>query len=262
MKISEKNLLECAKLLDIESFKTQYTEYIEKYDSPDICLISELFKHYPSVESNENITNEIIEIRRKNEKKIIEFIDLIIKDAFSFEHQIIKRKHDEIIKFNKLYKMIGYEYADVTDGNNIIHMQSAGLNVEGMKIILLDDVEINIHNNNGHNPLDILFLDNFPAYSSKNASLLKKEIAELLILRVDGYDFKEDYNLLIQTLDFQLRDRKILNLDDVNLIIKLFKLNPLLVRLNISKYQSWMFDNKKNFNNKSFMQLEELKKLY
>ena len=36
-----------------------------------------------------------------------------------------------------------------------------------IKNTTLDDVNINIHNNKGHNPLDILFLDNFCLFIKK-----------------------------------------------------------------------------------------------
>lgn len=235
----ENKLIKLAKDLNFKEFKPLYLEYLDEYDSPDICLISEIYKNYPKVEKESELNDIIIEKRVKNEKNILDFLTLITSNAFSFENDIIKRKHNEVIKFDILYRTIGYEYSDCLDGNNIIHMQSSGLHISGIEHLMKQDTEIDIHNNNGHNPFDILFLEHYPAYEQENAFILKRKIAKLLLpaINKEQYKSKENLNIIYQIIDFQLNEYKTIIIDEIKLIIELLSINVFTVRHIISQYR-------------------------
>jgi hypothetical protein len=246
MTAEENRLLELVKNLDIENFKIEYNKHLDEFDSPEFCLITELYKHYPEINSKKELTDKIIKIRKKNEKIIQNFIDVIIQDSFCFENEVIKRKHDEIIKFNSLYESIGFEYTDFIDGNNIIHMQSAGLHFDGVLHMVNKNVDFNIYNGKGNNPLEVLFLESHTAFNDTDSSNIKKNIAILLKPLVVENNFREPNNLLYKAIDFQIKQDKI-NLDDLYLIINLYNINPMIVRLNISKYKKILLLNKSIF---------------
>lgn len=257
MTAEENKLLNLIKKLDFDNFKIEYNKHLDEFDSPEFCLISELYKHYPEIDSKNELTDKIMKIREKNEKTIQNFIEVIIQDSFCFENEIIKRKHDEIIKFNSLYESIGFEYTDFIDGNNIAHMQSAGLHFNGILHMVNKNVDFNIYNGKGNNPLEVLFLESHIAFNDADSSNVKRDIAILLKPLVVESNFREPNNLFYKTIDFQIKQDK-LNLDDLTLIISLYNINPMIIRLNISKYKNTLSLNKSAFTLNSISNIKKI----
>jgi hypothetical protein len=255
----EVQLQDLARNLEFNKFKYAFENYESKYGIPDVCLISEIFKNYPSVEAKNYLNEDIIKIRNKNESIIKLFIEFLVKSGFTFEELILKRKHDEVIKFNNLYETIGYEYAGI-DGNNILHMQTAGLHCEGVEFLINDSADANMVNNSGYTPLELLFMAEYPSYKFDSAYDDKIKIATILKEKTDIRAFTEHSNLLTDILEYQICITKKVNLQDLDIVTKVFNLKGLLAILNISRFYSNMLEHKKIYSEVDFNNINIIKK--
>jgi hypothetical protein len=255
----EVQLQDLARNLEFNKFKNAFDNYENKYGIPDVCLISELFKNYPSVEAKNYLNEDIIKIRNKNENKIQLFIEFLVQRGFTFEDLILKRKHDEVIKFNKLYDTIGYEYTGI-DGNNILHMQTAGLHCEGVAFLINDSADANMVNSSGYTPLELLFMEDYPSYKFESAYEDKIKMATILKEKTDIRPFTEQSNLLTDILEYQIYINKKVNLQDLDIVSKVFNLKGLLAILNISRFYSNMLEHKNIYSENDFNNIDIIKK--
>ena len=215
-----KNLIEYSKKLEVLKFEEEFDNLLDNGDDIDICLLSKVLENYPEVSSSNHITEEILKIREKNLEKINQIIDIIISESFVFDRSLLFKKHDEVIKFSKIYDMIGWDYSDFITGNTILHSQVAGLHIEGVKFISEKERKLiycgmDKLNSKGNTPIESLFLEHHNSFEDKNA-LEKKEIIFNILT-----DFADDSKscflkkLMLKVAQHQVKNKKI-NIDDFN----------------------------------------------
>lgn len=208
---------------------TNFIDSFEEYESKNLiehCFITELLLEYPEVENIFLLTDEIINKRNENKNKIKKIIHFLInQDYLFFDHNILKRKTDEVIIFDDLYSFIGYDTQNYEDGNTILHYQCLGLNLEGVKHLLSkNNISLDIFNDNYHTALECLFLEESDSYKYDSNNKIKKEIT-LLIKNKQNKDTRpqNENSLLFKTIDYQLLTNNI-NYEDLFTIIDVFKI--------------------------------------
>lgn len=225
------------KKLNVDGFKKEYEEITENEDI-DICILSKILMHYPEVNSISELTDEIIETRKNNVVYISDMINHILLDAFCFDNSIIRKKHDEIIKFENLYDIIGWSYIDPLDGNTLSHHQVAGLHVDGINLITYKERKLNymgldIKNKNGNTPLEVMFLEEHIAFEEKNSIKQKSIILDMLLEFHEGYNFKSNDNIFFRTLFFQIVTLKKINIYELYLLIEKFNISNDFIQYNL-----------------------------
>ena len=217
-----KNLIEFSKNLKVSEFEKEFDKLLDDGDDIDICILSKVLENYPEVSTSSDITKEILDIRKNNIEKINKIIDIIISESFIVDSSLLLKKHDEVIKFSRVYDLIGWDYTDLISGNTILHSQISGLHVEGVKFII-EKEKNKIYcgtdkiNGNGNTPLESLFLEKHEAYSESSAYEKKEEIFYILMNLKSNDNFELKFNLLKKVFIYKIKNKN-LCINDIKII--------------------------------------------
>lgn len=255
------------KNLDQEKFFEVYDTIEDPFEMPD-CMITELFKHYPEILCQESNTtsedsNQNLDIFKEEKQKIVEnlniFFEGLIERGFFFDDNILSKRYDEPIQFFQLYNAIGIDQQN-SYGNTILHMQVRGLHLEGVKFLLENDADPNVYNSLNQNCFEILFLDNFVAYSHEKAFDKKLKIAKLLIEHnvefnrvIDGKDIFERamYFSFIEN-----NGQNNWNIDNLKILKSILEYNEENINTYIDKLIIFITENKSMYANETLFNLD------
>lgn len=255
------------KNLDQEKFFEVYDTIEDPFEMPD-CMITELFKHYPEILCQESNTtsedsNQNLDIFKEEKQKIVKnlniFFEGLIERGFFFDDNILSKRYDEPIQFFQLYNAIGIDQQN-SYGNTILHMQVRGLHLEGVKFLLENDADPNVYNSLNQNCFEILFLDNFVAYSHEKAFNKKLQIAKLLIEHnvefnrvIDGKDIFERamYFSFIEN-----NGQNNWNIDNLKILKSILEYNEENINTYIDKLIVFITENKSMYANETLFNLD------
>lgn len=269
--VEASNVIEDLKIhvknLDQEKFFEVYDTIDDPFEMED-CMITELFKHYPEILCQEsNITsdesNHDLDIFEEEKQKIVEklnvFFEGLIERGFFFDDNILSKRYDEPMQFFQLYEAIGIDQQN-SYGNTILHMQVRGLHLEGVKFLLEHDADPNVYNSLNQNCFEILFLDNFVAYSHEKAFDKKIKIAKLLMEHnvefnrvIDGKDMFERamYFTFIEN-----NGQNNWNIDNLKILKSILNYNEDKINVYIDKLIVFITENRSMYANDTLFNLD------
>jgi len=269
--VEASNVIEDLKIhiknLDQEKFFEVYDTIDDPFEMED-CMITELFKHYPEILCQEsNITseesNQDLDIFQEEKQKIVKnlniFFEGLIERGFFFDDNILSKRYDEPIQFFQLYDAIGIDQQN-SFGNTILHMQVRGLHVEGVRFLLENDADPNVYNSLNQNCFEILFLDNFVAYSHEKAFDKKVQIAKLLM------EYNVEFNRVIDGKDMFERamfftfiennGQNNWNIDNLKILKSILEYNEDKINVYIDKLIVFITENKSMYANETLFSLD------
>ena len=230
--------------------------------------VTELFKHYPEILCQEsNITseesNQDLDIFQEEKQKIVKnlniFFEGLIERGFFFDDNILSKRYDEPMQFFQLYDAIGIDQQN-SFGNTILHMQVRGLHVEGVRFLLENDADPNVYNSLNQNCFEILFLDNFVAYSHEKAFDKKVQIAKLLM------EYNVEFNRVIDGKDMFERamfftfiennGQNNWNIDNLKILKSILEYNEDKINVYIDKLIVFITENKSMYANETLFSLD------
>lgn len=269
--VEASNVIEDLKIhiknLDQEKFFEVYDTIDDPFEMED-CMITELFKHYPEILCQEsNITseesNQDLDIFQEEKQKIVKnlniFFEGLIERGFFFDDNILSKRYDEPMQFFQLYDAIGIDQQN-SFGNTILHMQVRGLHVEGVRFLLENDADPNVYNSLNQNCFEILFLDNFVAYSHEKAFDKKVQIAKLLM------EYNVEFNRVIDGKDMFERamfftfiennGQNNWNIDNLKILKSILEYNEDKINIYIDKLIVFITENKSMYANETLFSLD------
>lgn len=269
--VEASNVIEDLKIhiknLDQEKFFEVYDTIDDPFEMED-CMITELFKHYPEILCQEsNITseesNQDLDIFQEEKQKIVKnlniFFEGLIERGFFFDDNILSKRYDEPMQFFQLYDAIGIDQQN-SFGNTILHMQVRGLHVEGVRFLLENDADPNVYNSLNQNCFEILFLDNFVAYSHEKAFDKKVQIAKLLM------EYNVEFNRVIDGKDMFERamfftfiennGQNNWNIDNLKILKSILEYNEDKINVYIDKLIVFITENKSMYANETLFSLD------
>lgn len=269
--VEASNVIEDLKMhiknLDQEKFFEVYDTIDDPFEMED-CMITELFKHYPEILCQEsNITseesNQDLDIFQEEKQKIVKnlniFFEGLIERGFFFDDNILSKRYDEPMQFFQLYDAIGIDQQN-SFGNTILHMQVRGLHVEGVRFLLENNADPNVYNSLNQNCFEILFLDNFVAYSHEKAFDKKVQIAKLLM------EYNVEFNRVIDGKDMFERamyftfiennGQNNWNIDNLKILKSILEYNEDKINIYIDKLIVFITENKSMYANETLFNLD------
>lgn len=269
--VEASNVIEDLKIhiknLDQEKFFEVYDTIDDPFEMED-CMITELFKHYPEILCQEsNITseesNQDLDIFQEEKQKIVKnlniFFEGLIERGFFFDDNILSKRYDEPMQFFQLYDAIGIDQQN-SFGNTILHMQVRGLHVEGVRFLLENNADPNVYNSLNQNCFEILFLDNFVAYSHEKAFDKKVQIAKLLM------EYNVEFNRVIDGKDMFERamyftfiennGQNNWNIDNLKILKSILEYNEDKINIYIDKLIVFITENKSMYANETLFNLD------
>lgn len=269
--VEASNVIEDLKIhiknLDQEKFFEVYDTIDDPFEMED-CMITELFKHYPEILCQEsNITseesNQDLDIFQEEKQKIVKnlniFFEGLIERGFFFDDNILSKRYDEPMQFFQLYDAIGIDQQN-SFGNTILHMQVRGLHVEGVRFLLENDADPNVYNSLNQNCFEILFLDNFVAYSHEKAFDKKVQIAKLLMeYNVEFNRFIDGKDMFERAMFFTFIEnngQNNWNIDNLKILKSILEYNEDKINVYIDKLIVFITENKSMYANETLFSLD------